>query len=176
MTCFLGRHPPQLIGEIPREYLEIVQKWRSFQGLCDFMIISDAPSCPYNMFQLWTIAYIFHLSLGASMPQNGLDCLSRLAFSPGETSKSTICTKGLLRISCHSRHTGISASLFIHRSRFLKMGSGRANALTLWKNHYKNKHNLALGDQFWYQNSPFKEITIKWLEQKDIIFQDTFGI
>ena len=55
------------------------------------------------------------------------------------------------------------------------MGSGRTNPLTLPKNRYKNKHNLALGDQFWYQNPPFKEITIKWLEQKGIIFQDTSG-
>jgi len=55
------------------------------------------------------------------------------------------------------------------------MGSGRTNPLTLPKNRYKNKHNLALGDQFWYQNPPFKEITIRWLEQKGIIFQDTSG-
>jgi len=56
------------------------------------------------------------------------------------------------------------------------MGSGRVNILTLRKNRYKNKHNLSLGDQFWYQNPPFKEITIKWLEQKGTIFQDTSGI
>jgi len=55
------------------------------------------------------------------------------------------------------------------------MRSGRANLLTLRKNRYKNKHNLALGGQFWYQNHPFKQITIKWLEQKGIIFQDTSG-
>jgi len=59
---------------------------------------------------------------------------------------------------------------------WFSMGSGRANLLTLRKNRYKNKHNLALGDQFWYQNLPFKEITIKWLEEKGIIFQDTSGI
>ncbi len=56
------------------------------------------------------------------------------------------------------------------------MGSGQANRLTSRKNCYKNKPNLALGDQFWYQNPPFKEITIKWLEQKGTIFQDTYGI
>ena len=57
----------------------------------------------------------------------------------------------------------------------LRMGSGRANRLTLRKNRYKNKPNLALGDQFWYQNPPFKEITIKWHEQKVTIFRDTSG-
>jgi hypothetical protein len=36
------------------------------------------------------------------------------------------------------------------------MGSGQVNPLTLQKNHYKNKSNLALGGQFWYQNLPFK--------------------
>jgi hypothetical protein len=41
------------------------------------------------------------------------------------------------------------------------MGSGRANPLTLRKNRYKNKHYLVLNGQFWYQNSPFKEFTIK---------------
>jgi len=35
-------------------------------------------------------------------------------------------------------------------------GSGRTKPLTLQKNRYKNKHNLVLGDQFWYQNPPFK--------------------
>ncbi len=57
-----------------------------------------------------------------------------------------------------------------------RMGSGRANPLTLRKYCHKNKHNLASGGQFWYQNPPFKEITIKWLEQKGTIFQDTYGI
>ncbi len=28
--------------------------------------------------------------------------------------------------------------------------------MILRKNRYKNKPNLALGGQFWYQNSPFK--------------------
>jgi len=42
-----------------------------------------------------------------------------------------------------------------------RMESGRANPLTLRKNRYKNKPNLALGGQFWYQNPPFKEITVK---------------
>ena len=35
-----------------------------------------------------------------------------------------------------------------------QMGSGQANLLTLTKNRYKNRHNLVLGDQFWYQNPP----------------------
>ncbi len=37
-----------------------------------------------------------------------------------------------------------------------RMGSGRANPLTLRKNRYKNKRNLVLGDQFCHQNPPFK--------------------
>ncbi len=48
----------------------------------------------------------------------------------------------------------------------IRMGSGRANPLTLSENRYKNKHNLVLGDLFWYQNPPFNGKTIKMARAK----------
>ncbi len=48
----------------------------------------------------------------------------------------------------------------------LRMGSGRANPLTLSENRYKKKHNLVLGDLFWYQNPPFNGKTIKMARAK----------
>jgi len=45
------------------------------------------------------------------MPQNGLDCLNCLAFSPGETRKLIMSSSGCPRILLHSVKGGVSPSL-----------------------------------------------------------------